>query len=128
MINSKSDQQSLQNTEQTTLLSLSESNDSDNSYEVVFHHHALCTSLGLKEASDLSQFSNAADDLQLLSLPETKNCQIMIRGGSNAGGLKIQKTLAFTHTQTINQVNLYDLLFLTGMGVSTWLLRSMLKN
>ncbi len=117
------------------------STEIDKSLEIIFQNHAFDYSLGLKEALDLSPSStSASDDIQLLSLPDANDGHIMIRGGSGAGGFKIQKTLAFsdakrsiktksdTTTCAIKELYLYDILFLTGMGISTWLLRNILKN
>ena len=119
-------------------LEISNSSDSEKSFEIIWQHHAIGHSLGLIEAVDLatSNTNKDSDDLQLLSLPESKECRIMIRGGSNAGGLKIQKTFAFmsqsknnyTRDNLGNQVYFHDLLFITGMGLSTWLLRNILKT
>jgi hypothetical protein len=110
-------------------------NNIDESFEVVFQNHAFTYSLGLKEALDLSPNSNASDDIQLLSLPEASDGHIMIRGGSATGGFKVQKTLSFHDASSqrkkspaIEEPYLYDILFLTGMGISTWLLRNMLKS
>jgi hypothetical protein len=134
MIDSESYQPSNSN------ITVAKPSDIDESFEIVFKNHAFAYSLGLKEALDLSPNSNASDDIQLLSLPEASDGHIMIRGGSTTGGFKVQKSLSFNdsssqdktkpHTQSlaIKEPYLYDILFLTGMGISTWLLRNMLKN
>jgi hypothetical protein len=112
-----------------------------------FCFHTNKSPIGLGEAVELSNQSVYSDhDLQLLTLPESRASRVMIRQGSNSIGFPIQKTFSISplkieplrnknwddasqvEASVRSEVSVYDFLLLTGVGLSTWLLRNILKN